>query len=162
MNLDSEKLISDFIEVATLSGMAVSLGDVEHSVHPAPHRRPSSLPRGKKAVYVFTAGEVCLKVGKAGTRSAARFTSQHYSPSSSRSNLAKSLLTDSAQRQCLGCDASAGTIGPWIEAHTTRHHFFLDERQPEELLALLEVFLRCKLRPIFEGPVTTPVAGSAT
>lgn len=66
-------LARDFISVAELAGICIPLGDVEIVELPEPHRKPTALPNGKSAVYVFVFGNGCLKVGKAGPRSAARF-----------------------------------------------------------------------------------------
>src|SRR4028119_878965 len=94
MNINFEELIADFVKVAALCGIRISIDDVQFEALPAPHQRPKTLPIGKKAVYVFCTASQCLKVGKVGLRSRARFTSQHYHPGSSISNLAKSLLND--------------------------------------------------------------------
>lgn len=155
----SAQLIEDFVRVATLSGFALTVSDIEYETLPAPHVRPRRLPPGKMVVYVYATTDQCLKVGKAGENSRARFTSQHYIPKSSKSNLAKSLLADLASvgtnsrfftvDNCTGL--SADTIGNWVMENTTRQHFYLDSTYPPQLLSLLEVFLQCRLQPLFEG-----------
>jgi hypothetical protein len=157
LDIDFVALVADFVEVARLSGFGISTNDISHEVLPNPHRRPQ-LPRGKKAAYVFCIADKCLKVGKVGSNSNARFSSQHYIPASSRSNLAKSLLADIARvnngsiyftpESCK--DLTEVNIGRWIEQNATRHHFFMDDSQSGQLLSLLEVFLQCRLRPIYE------------
>jgi hypothetical protein len=57
-----------------------------------PHRQPSSQPGGMPAVYAFFYENRCLKCGQVGPNSLARYTSQHYNPNSSNSNLAATLL----------------------------------------------------------------------
>lgn len=67
--------------------------DIEVELLPAPHKPPSKLPSGKFAVYAFFRGKDCLKIGKAGTNSQARYVSQHYG-FSAPSTLAKSIYSD--------------------------------------------------------------------
>ncbi len=101
------------------------------------------------AVYVFVWRGKCLKVGKVGPNSQARFTSQHYLPSSSNSNLAKSIL---GARESLGLEGVAeSTVGTWIKANVDRFNFLLDTGCGVPVLILLESFLQCRLRPKFEG-----------
>lgn len=142
--VDQDQLISDFIQVANLAGIPISQPDVMYKVLPVPHEPPTRLPQDKKAVYVFCTMTECLKVGKAGPKSHARFTSQHYLPTSSRSNLAKSLV----RTNVLSADADTRV---WIRQNCTRHHFYLDASQPTALLNLLEAFIQCRLKPTYEG-----------
>ncbi len=136
--------------------------DIRHEVQLAPHRPPRSLPTGFAAVYVFSLSEeyglTCqagshrtLKVGMVGPKSAARFTSQHYLPRSSMSNLAKSLTSERILWPYLGItDLDEGNVKNWMLANLDRDHFFVPasevrtERQ-------LERFLRGQLGPVFEG-----------
>ena len=66
------RIADDFVKAAALAGISIVRSDIEVEVL-VPHRPPSSLPTGKSAVYVFIFGGRCLKVGKAGPKSAARF-----------------------------------------------------------------------------------------
>ena len=148
------RLISDFVGVATLSGFSINKRDITHEVLCAPHV-PTQLPKGKQAVYVFstsTPSPIVLKVGKVGPRSNARFQSQHYNPRSAKGNLAKSLLEHQDLWKQLGIRVlDEASVGEWITTHTDRDHFFLTASQERPLLNLLEVFLQCRLRPVFEG-----------
>ncbi len=159
--LDASALIADFCKVAALSGVSIASEDIEYETLFAPHTRPKRLPSGRKGVYVFASAQRCLKVGKVGSKSAARFTSQHYVPNSSQSNLAKSLLSlaSGAALAQIGGDTEINaefaavtkeSVGIWIEQNTSRHHFLLHEECPDALLNLLEVFLQCRLDPLFE------------
>jgi hypothetical protein len=112
-----------------------------------PHR-PPNLPRGKSGVYLFYFGDQCLKIGIAGTESAARFVSQHYG-FKAPSTLAKSL------RRCPGeypgfAEANAKS---WMLNHLRRVNITfpasLDQRK--FFLKLLEEFLHLILQPRFEG-----------
>lgn len=146
---DTRTLVEDFIRVAMLSGLNVPEAALTVESAPAPHHSPTSLPHGKMAVYVFVQGGRCLKVGKAGPRSRARYTSQHYLPRSSGSNLAKSIL---AARGEMGLtNLAESQIGAWIRLNVDRYNFLLDTRCGVPALNLLEIFLQCRLQPLFEG-----------
>jgi len=147
--VDTRQLVEDFLRTAALAGVGIEPSQLTVEELPAPHRPPSSLPSGRMAVYVFHLGDECLKVGKVGPKSQARYTSQHYLPASSQSNLAKSLL---AHREELGLDdLDASTVGAWMRDNLHRHNFILDASLGVPVLTLLESFLQCRLRPRFEG-----------
>jgi hypothetical protein len=149
-----QSLISDFVTVARLAGFSIASVDITHEMLHAPHR-PVSLPFGKQAVYVFSLTDVpqlVLKVGKVGSNSNARFLSQHYNPKSSNSNLSKSLLKDQSVWVKLGIsNLSEINVGEWVKQNTDRDNFYLNSDFGLPLLSLLEVFLQCRLQPIFEG-----------
>lgn len=160
MELDPKELIEAFLQVAELAHTSLARSHVRHEILPAPHRRPSSLPPGSQAVYAFLLGDRCLKVGKAGPKTQARFTSQHYGMNAT-STLAKSIL---ANRRRLAdilppmwrneVDAlQEATVGGWIERSTARFHVFLPTAAGALSLSLLEAFVQCRLNPIFEGKV---------
>jgi hypothetical protein len=88
---DPQKLIEDFHEVARIAGIELPKNRLNFELLSAPHK-PSALPKGKMAVYVFSWNGQCLKVGKVGPNSSPRYLSQHYSSKSSKSNLAKSCM----------------------------------------------------------------------
>ena len=135
--------------VAELAGVRVPDNALSVETLPAPHRPPTALPKGKVAVYVFVWKEQCLKVGKVGPNSQARYTSQHYLPSSSNSNLAKSIPS---ARDRLGLAAvSESNVGSRIKANVDRLNFLLDAGCGVPVLTLLESFQQCRLRPMFEG-----------
>ncbi len=152
-------IIDAFDQIVALASVSLSSGQVRGEFIAAPHRRPTSLPPGTQAVYAFFLGEFCLKVGKAGPKTQARFTSQHYSPSSAPSTLAKSILLNkdrlaailplSQQDELSGLDNV--TVGLWMERNTSRLHIYLASSVGEAALSLLEAFLQCWLKPMFEG-----------
>jgi hypothetical protein len=147
--IDTNKLISDFLHAAELAGLGIKQRDIHIENLPAPHVPPRILPSGKMAVYVFHWGDRCLKVGKVGPKSQARYTSQHYNPKSSNSNLAKSILKD---RAILGItEIDENTVRNWVKQNTDRVNFLVPERFGIPLLSLLEAFLQCRLKPCFEG-----------
>ena len=152
-------LVSDFQRVATIAGIQLCPAGVLAEFLPAPHHRPSKLPAGRTAVYVFLVGDICLKVGKAGPNSHARFTSHHYNPKSSNSNLASSILSGidklmaavppETHESIHTTDGSS--IGKWIERNCSRAHVYLGASLGDSPLCLLEDFVRCRLKPIYEG-----------
>jgi hypothetical protein len=115
MQWSPEKAFADFRTVASLAGVDLSDDDLEIRKLQAPHRPPTALPPGRIAVYVFSYGPSCLKVGQAGARSQPRYTSQHYNPRSAMSTLAKSILADKARYGLM--DEIESGIGAWIRAH---------------------------------------------
>jgi hypothetical protein len=143
------KISSDFVQVAALSDISIPLSDIEVQFIMNPHLPPSSLPSGKLAVYVFMLGDRCLKVGKAGRKSAPRFCSQHYVPSRARSTLARSVLKGQAAIGVTGLDDA--NVQAWICQHTSRVHFFIPSKYGVFALSLLEAFVQCRLQPEFEG-----------
>ena len=146
---DPQPLIEDFRKVAGLAGVSVPKNALSVEKLPAPHKPPSVLPKGKMAVYVFAWRGQCLKVGKVGPNSQARYTSQHYGASSSNSNLAKSIL--SVRDELTLSAVSESNVGAWIKANVDRTNFLLDASCGIPVLTLLESFLQCRLRPRFEG-----------
>ena len=147
--MDIHAVIADFRQAASLAGIDLSPEMITVEVNRPPHAPPGSLPAGKMAVYIFQWGNQCLKIGKVGPKSQARYTSQHYSPKSCNSNLAKSILKD---KNSLGLiELTEDTVGGWIKRHTDRVNILIDEAVGTPVLSLLESFLQCRLKPRFEG-----------
>ena len=144
--VDVQKLMDDFLDVARIAGAHLSKCDLTIEFLKPPHIPPKRLPTGKAAVYLFFYDDSCLKVGKVGPNSNARYTSQHYNPASSRSNLAKSLLRS---QKVEGIEEA--TVGDWIKQHTTRVNILVDTETGPLVRNLLEAFLQCRLSPEFEG-----------
>ena len=144
-----EKFITEFLSIAKLAGVNIPQGAVWLETLHKPHTPQSVLPQGSMAVYVFLWGDHCLKVGKIGPKSQARYMSQHYNPNSSSSNLAKSILR---QKFELGFPHLTETnVGDWIKQNTDRINFLLDQNLGISVLSLMEAFLQCRLKPKFEG-----------
>jgi hypothetical protein len=144
-----ELAVQDFFEVAELGGIHLLPAAVMVELLPAPHNPPTRLPAGKKGVYAFWGDGGWLKIGKAGAKSSARYTSQHYNPASARSTLASSLQSCGTIRANPTFDATAP--GAWLKQYAHRANILMDAGQPEELLALLEAFLHLRLKPRYEG-----------
>ena len=146
---DIDSAIVAFVGVAELAGEIFQPGDVVVEYLDAPHRQPSNLPTGKMAIYAFWWNETWLKIGKAGPKSAARYTSQHYNPNSSKSNLAKSLMNDQKMIKVAGFDVSNPV--EWLKGSTCRVNILMSLQRRKELLSLLEAFLHVRLNPRYEG-----------
>ena len=147
--INADILIHTFIKIAALAGVSLSADEITAEVLQAPHKPPKNLPNGKMGVYVFSIGEKCLKVGKVGPKSKARYTSQHYNPKSSNSNLSKSILKAKTDFGVTHLDEN--NIGDWIKENTDRVNFLIDESLGIPILSLLESYLQCRLKPKFEG-----------
>jgi hypothetical protein len=160
MSAEPEEMIEAFLQVAELAHVPLPSTAVRYVLLPAPHKRPSSLPAGLQAVYAFMLGDRCLKVGKAGPKTQARFTSQHYGLNAP-STLTKSILANRLrladllppERRDEVVALTEGTTGTWIEGNTARVHVFLPTEAGSLPLALLEAFVQCRLNPLFEGRI---------
>lgn len=158
MKIDLNELKDAFVAASRLARIEVEPDEVQIEIVRAPHRRPASLPHASQVVYCFLLGEGCLKVGKAGPKTQARFTSQHYGDYAP-STLAKSILKDRSRMMHLVPEGvkteiealHLGSVGAWLEKNTERLHVFLPISAPPCVLDFAEAFLQCWLRPIYEG-----------
>lgn len=146
---EMESALTVFFPMAELSGESIQRSELTVEFLDAPHVPPSKLPNGKMAVYAFWWNGVWLKIGQAGPKSKARYTSQHYNPNSSNSNLAKSLANDPKMDEVAGFDKKYP--GQWIKVSTCRVNILISSNKRRELLSLLEVFLHTRLKPKYEG-----------
>ncbi len=159
---DASGLIEGFKLAGQRIGLLGSDFEIKHELLSAPHRPPSALPIGYAAAYVFSisaaSGAACpaganrtLKVGMVGPKSSARFTSQHYLPGSSGSNLAKSLVGEAILWAYLGIEhLDTSTVKSWMLANLERDHFFVRGAEAR-IERELERYLRGHLGPVFEG-----------
>jgi hypothetical protein len=156
--VDHGELIRCFLQVAQLSGLNVADADVRVDFTPAPHRRPGRLPTDSQGVYIFFLGDTCLKVGKAGPKTAARFCGHHYG-FHAPSTLARSIMAHRERvaalmppvRSAEAMVLSQRSVSDWIETNTSRLNILLPCTVGPFALSLLEAFLHCRLQPIFEG-----------
>lgn len=146
---DISKAIASFRAVAESAGVDLCSADFTLEFCTAPHAPPKSLPRGKVAVYGFWGNGTWLKIGKAGPKSNARYTSQHYNVGSAMSTLAQSLADCPTMKAVPGFDSQRP--GDWIKGSTHRVNILLPERHNGSVLALLEAYLHVRLRPRYEG-----------
>ena len=145
MNWKPKELLDDFLIAARNGKIEIPPNVICIEKLPMPHERPN-LPQGKMAVYVFSTETCVLKVGKVNPGSAPRYKYHHYNPKNAKSTLANSLLTDKNR------NLSEKNIRDWIQKNTDRVNFLIDKDVNQFVLSLLEVFLQCRLQPIYEGP----------
>lgn len=139
--------IKKFIEIAKCADVIISEDQLKTIDRGCPHS-PSGLINGMMGIYIFELNDVCLKIGKAGKKSDARFRSQHYSPKSSQSNIAKSILNDPNMKNY---GLSEENISDWIKNNTRKIDIFIDSELGIPVLNLLEAYLQCKFKPKYEG-----------
>jgi hypothetical protein len=149
MSVNFKTLVEDFQKVAGLAGIKLEIEAIRIEQLTAPHEPPKSMPAGCYAVYIFLLEDQCLKVGKAGPKSSARYCSQHYNYASSNSNLSNSLFK-SREKFSLQ-DLPESEIGSWIKNKTKRVNLIIDAKYGAPVLTLLEAFVQCRLSPYFEG-----------
>lgn len=90
-------------------------------------------------------------MGRVGARSDARFRSQHYSPHSAGSTLAKSLLTYRIMWPWLGIEhLDERNVKSWMLTNLDRMHIFVPDGHPV-VAASLEVYVRARIGSVFEG-----------
>jgi hypothetical protein len=147
--LDHADIVRGFVQAVELACVPIPASDIEVQFFSAPHKPPAFLPKGKFSVYVFMFGDRCLKVGKAGSKSAAHFCSQHYGAHRAPSILAKSII----KAQIGGDQAILDTnnVSEWMCSNTSRINFLLPSSYGPNVLSLLEAFVQCRLKPEFEG-----------
>jgi hypothetical protein len=145
---DIEDALMAFVTVAKLAREPITLDELNIEYLPAPHKQPSSLPKGKMAVYAFCWNNEWLKIGKVGANSGPRYSSQHYT-GNALSTLRGSLVNDPHMKRINGFNNQ--NTGEWIKQSTCRVNILIPDERRKELLALLESFLHARLRPLYEG-----------
>ena len=163
MVAEPTRLIEEFVDaIREKCGIELASDAISHDGSVAPHRT-HELPAGKGAVYVFTlpanakapAGpNRALKVGKAGPNSNARFRYQHYKSGTANSTLAGAIENNPILHQYIGLRETPEDVGAWIKQGTDRDNFYVigDRR---DILGMLEVFLKGRLGPVFEGSLSS-------
>ncbi|OQY04417.1 MAG: hypothetical protein B6I25_06925 [Planctomycetales bacterium 4572_13] len=149
MKAELQKIIADFVKVAKLAEIKIELEDISIEFLNCPHTPPVDIPKGKIAVYAFFYNQNCLKVGQFGKKSKARYTSQHYNPNSSKSNLAKNILKHQNILSLSGLNNH--NISEWIKTNTDRVNILIDTDFGKLVISLMEAFLHCRFDPVFDG-----------
>jgi hypothetical protein len=143
--IDINNIIDDFIMICQISQINLKKSDIKIEIlTPGLNHIPKALPSGHIAVYIFQDNATCYKVGKAHENSNARYQYQHYQPNSSKSNLAKSMISDKNF-------VTPDNIDLWIKQNLTRINLLLKKDAGILTLNLLEAFLHCRLNPKYEG-----------
>jgi hypothetical protein len=149
ITISTSELVFDFSQAAMLAGISIPIGDIVIEQWPAPHCPPTILPRGLQAIYVFLYSGQCLKVGKVGAKSSARYCSQHYGVGRAPSTLAKSLIKHQSRLGLTHLDVSC--VADWIRKNTDRVNFLFPAKYGPLALSLFEAFVQCRLKPLLEG-----------
>lgn len=161
MLIDLDDLLGGFADSAGVCEIAGWPCSITTELVKAPHRQPT-LPAGMGAVYAFALSQsagsrapagpgAVLKAGRVGPNSGQRFYSQHYSPGSAGSSLAKSLLRYRVMWPWLGvAQLDAATVKSWMLANLDRAHFYAPGDRLE-VIAELEVYIRARVGSVFEG-----------
>jgi len=141
--------IPDLVSALKICGTQMSDADFELEDMGVPHSPPTTLPKDKMAVYIFLHGEQCLKVGKAGPKSNARYTHQHYGTGRAQSTLAKSIVKNPGR---IGMEKmNDAEVGAWIKSQTRRINIILDSEHDRNILNFVEAFYILRLKPVYEG-----------
>lgn len=111
------------------------------------NRKRRGLPSGKMGVYAYCYNGVFLKIGKAGPRSSARFSSQHYRLNA-KSTLAKSILKDESMSE-LGITEQ--NVGDWIKNNCCRIEVLISTEAGIFTLELIESIIHYVYKPKYEG-----------
>ena len=141
-----EKIKTNLMKALNLAGEEIESNHIEIIDVGCPHKI-QSLPNGKMAIYAFFHKDECLKIGKVGSNSNARYNYQHYNPESSKSNLAKSLLSDNYFIK----NNSFDNIGSWIKENTQRINIIIPKSVNIFVLNFCEAFLQLYFKPKYEG-----------
>lgn len=139
-------IINGCVSMISLLGTDITKEDVEISNRGIPHT-PGNLPPNKMGIYMFYHVDHFLKIGKAGPNSNVRFKNNHYHPTSSNSNLAKSILMD----ETFNYNIDEHTVGQWVRNNTQRIDILLDQKFGMFVLNFIESALHLKYKPKYEG-----------
>jgi len=141
--------IPDLIRALEICGTQMSEAEFELKDMGVPHSPPTTLPKGKMAVYIFLYGEKCLKVGKVGTKSKPRYTHHHYGVGRAKSTLANSIVKNP---EWIGMEKmEKEEVGAWLKNQTRRINILLDGGHDHEILNFVEAFYILRLKPVYEG-----------
>lgn len=147
--VNMNEILNDLSEVLRLGGISYQDGDIVIEDLGVPHQPPKTIPEGKMAVYSFFYNGQALKIGKAGPKSKARYTSQHYNAGSAPSTLAASL---ESKPEKIGLTKSELLDSKeWLKQNTQRINFIINSHLGVGVLNLVEAFLIAKLSPVYEG-----------
>ena len=141
--------LKQVVQAAKLAGFEVNEKDLELLSWKAgmETHNPKRLPKEYCAVYIFKWNDIYLKVGKANSKSNARYQSQHYYPDSSKSNLSKSLLSDSEFQELLGNMSTSD----WLRMNINRYNILIPKKFGSKFVNFVEAFFILKCNPMFEG-----------
>lgn len=134
-------------QVSKCLGRELNMTQIMIKDRGVPHN-PPKWEKGMMAVYTFSYKGHFLKIGKAGQKSKARFTNQHYNPGSANSTLAASILRDS-EMSYLNLDENS--VGDWIKNNCRRIDVMIPVEMGIFALELVESIFHFKYEPKYEG-----------
>ncbi len=143
-------------EFEKLTGISCSAKFMEAG----PNHEPTTLEKTKSGVYVFMKGDYCFKVGKAGSKSQARWNSHHYNlDETTPSTMPKSIIKHKTKfKRCFPAELhqsidaiSKNNIQEWVKRNLSRIEFVIPNQEDKFALNLLEALAQFELKPIFEG-----------
>lgn len=143
-------------EFTTLTGVSCTASFLEKGTS----HQPTALSNNQKGVYVFLNGNYCFKVGKAGSKSKARWNSHHYNlDETTPSTFPKSIKKDTgrfknffpAGKHQEIDDLNPENIRAWIQNNISRMEFIISGNESDYALNLLEALLQFRLMPEYEG-----------
>lgn len=141
------KLVQELVQIAYMAGIEIDNKQINVIDRGCPHNA-EGLPKGNMGIYMFKYNNEYLKIGKVGSKSNARFLSQHYNPNSSKSNLAKTIINS---EHFYKYNLNNENVGEWIKSNVHRVDILIDENLGIFVLNLFESFLHCKYKPKYEG-----------
>lgn len=148
--LDEVKKVMEYVEqVSAQLGQPITKGDYYIEDLECPHNKPKNLPKGYAVVYMFAYNGEWLKIGKANSKSKARFTSHHYG-FNAKSTLAKSLVADPSMQQY---GITQDTARAWIEHNTYRINILVKAVMGKAATELIESIMHYQFRPRYEGAI---------
>lgn len=126
--------------------------------------QPNTLEANEVGVYVFydiiNSKVVCLKVGKAGLKSQARWNSHHYNlDKTTSSSLPKSIIRSQKNLEAYfgKIELTKDNCKDWIKSNLSRIEFKIIDIEIEKVkhtLNLLEALVQYEFSPILEGRAT--------
>lgn len=144
MTINTE--IQELFKIGIKLGLKVKSNEMKLEIWKAGSiHSPKQLPEGYSAVYIFKYKDKYLKVGKANSKSKARYLSQHYNPNSCKSNLSKSIINNlgmkSIMKKCIP--------GKWLKENTTRYNILIPNSYGKNFVNFAEAYFLLKCNPIF-------------
>lgn len=144
----------EYIEEITQNlGFIITKGDYYIEDMGCPHTQPK-LPNGYAAIYIFVyeKDDNCyeiLKIGKANSKTKARFTSQHYG-FSARSTLAKSICSDN---EFISMGIAPDNVKEWMLTNLHRINIYFKADSGKATTELVESIFHYSFRPRYEGNI---------
>lgn len=110
--------------------------------------KPTKLPEGYFAVYIFQHNKNYLKVGKvSGSKNNDRYYQHHYIVKGANSTLAKSLSLDPIYSKKI----IKGNEREWILKNTSRFNILIPKSYEANFVNFAEAFFILRCNPKFEG-----------